>query len=387
MNATPSSENKMKSSMASDNCRPLDFRGASPRNTLALSEWHAGATPVRAVEPHLPIVDPHHHLFGTEQETHYYCLGDLQQDLSGGHKIIGTVYVEAYQSGWRTTGPEALRPVGEVERIAGLARTPAQTPHGPCQVAAGIVSHADMTLGDTVTGVLEQQIAAAEGRLRGVRHHTATDNGTVGRFIINRPRPGLMRDPEYMRGVAQLKRFGLSLDAWLYHTQIDDLIALADASPDTTLVLNHIGGVIGVAEYRPRRAQVLAFWEERLRALAQRANVYVKLGGMGMTVFGFGFEHLARPAAAAELVQAWKPMIDLCIEIFGTHRCMFESNFPVDKQSCSYTELWNAFKLITASLSPDERRDLFYRTACRVYRLPELSALGDQLSTSHRHPG
>jgi L-fuconolactonase len=351
----------------------------------ALSDWHATAPAVHAVEPDLPIVDCHHHLFGARQDDLHYQLDDLRQDLSSGHKVIGTVYVEAYESGWRTTGPESLRPVGEIEQINALTRSPLLMPHGPCQVAAGIVSHADLTLGDAVVEVLEHEMNAARGCLRGVRHRTATDNGTVGRFIVNAPRPHLMREPEYVRGVAQLQQFGLCLDAWLYHTQIDELIALADACPDTTMVLNHVGGVIGVAEFKPRRTEVLAYWQDRMRTLAQRPNVCVKLGGMGMPVFGFGFERLDRPPTAAALVEAWKPMIDFCIDAFGTQRCMFESNFPPDKQSSSYVELWNAFKLATTTLTRQERSDLFYRTACRVYRLPDLASFGDAWIASSSH--
>jgi len=152
---------------------------------------------------------------------------------------------------------------------------------------------------------------------------------------------------------------------------------LADAFPDTPIVLDHVGAVIGVAEYRLRHADIMAAWERGMRALAERPNACVKVGGMGMPVFGFGFERQERPATSGELVQAWRPYVEVCIDAFGTKRCMFESNFPVDRQSCSYTELWNAFKLATASLSKDERGDLFYKTACRIYRLPELEAAGD----------
>jgi predicted TIM-barrel fold metal-dependent hydrolase len=286
--------------------------------------------------------------------------------------------MEAYEAGWRTSGPQSLRPVGEVEQIVALSRSPLTTAHGSCRVAAGIVASADLCLGKSVTEVLDAELEASQGRLRGVRHHAATDAGTVGRFIKNPPRPQLLGEAGFRQGFARLSGYGLTFDAWIYHTQLDELIALADAFPDTTIVLDHVGAVIGVAEYRPRRAEVLAFWRARMRALAERRNVRVKIGGMGMPFFGFGFEHGPRPASAAALAQDWKPFIETSIEAFGTDRCMFESNFPVDKQSCSYTELWNAFKLATASLTKDERSDLFYRTACRTYRLPDLEAEGDR---------
>jgi predicted TIM-barrel fold metal-dependent hydrolase len=353
------------------------YRGAFPRSARELSDWHARVSAVPVVEPELPILDAHHHLFGSPADSLHYRLEDLQEDI-GGHRVIGTVYCEAYESGWRKTGPEALRPVGEVEWIVQLTGAPIATTHGACQVAAGIVSHADLTLGDSVAGVLEEQLRAGQRRLRGLRHRTATADGSVGAFIKDRPRPQLMADRRFREGFAQLDRFGLSFDAWIYHTQLVELVDLADAFPSTTIVLNHVGAPMGVAEWKPRRAEILEQWKAGLRRLAARANVCVKIGGMGMTVFGFEFENADRPATASELVEAWRSNIGVCVEAFGSKRCMFESNFPVDKQSCSYAELWNAFKLATAGWSQDERRDLFYRTACRIYRLPELARLGDE---------
>jgi len=365
------------------------FKGSFPRNTRAASDWHARAPAVEALEPGLPIVDPHHHLFGTSEDPIHYRFDELRQDLASGHRVIGTVYLEAYESGWRKTGPEAMRPVGEVELITGLTRAPVAAPHGACQVAAAIVANADLTLGEGVAEVIAAELEAGEGRLRGLRHRTATVDGTVGRFIKDRPRSHLLAEAAFRRGFAQLDRFGLSFDAWIYHTQLDELVDLADAFPNTPIVLDHVGAPIGVAEFRPRRVEVLAHWERSLRELAARPNTLVKIGGMGQTVFGFGFEHSDRPATSRELVEAWRPFINTCIDTFGTNRCMFESNSPVDKQSCTYVELWNAFKLATEALSPDERSDLFYRTASRTYRLPELERLGNECmaASSSRRDG
>ncbi len=351
------------------------YRGSMPRSTEELLAWHGKAQKEEALEPDLPIVDPHHHLFGNDTDSHYYRLSDLERDLTGGHRIVGTVYVEAYGAGWRKIGPQALRPVGEVERIVEICATPLATRYGPCTVAAGIVAHADLTLGHAVTEVLEAHAAAAQGRLRGVRQLAARDDGLVGRFIKELPRQHLLMNPDFRIGLSQLKKHGLSFDVWVYHHQLHELIDLADSAPETPIVLDHVGGLIGVGEFRSDRAAVVAQWKNDLRKLAERPNVYVKVGGMSMPVFGFGFEQRERPATSAELAQAWQPLIDTCIDTFGTRRCMFESNFPVDNQSCGYTELWNAFKLATRSLSPDERNDLFYRTACQVYRLPESKLL------------
>lgn len=369
------------------NIQSSDYHGNLVRDSAQLVKWHTCTPSSKVVEPDLPIVDAHHHLFGSTEDKFRYRLEDLAQDISVGHRIIGTVYCEAYNSGWREAGPEALRPVGEVEKIVRLTRESQPAQHGRCQIAAGIISHADMTLGEGVIEVLEGQLAAGCGKLRGARHRTATDSGAVGSFIENRPRPHLMEENAFRRGVAQLNHFGLSFDAWIYHTQMDEFISFVDALPDTLIVLDHLGGPIGVAEYRARRTEVFTQWKTQLRELARRPNVVLKLGGMGMPVFGFGFENRTAPPGISDLVQAWKPYIDAGIDAFGTSRCMFESNFPVDKQSCTYTDLWNSFKLCTRDLSHHERRDLFYRTACRTYRLPELEQQAEKsLVDAHELP-
>lgn len=345
------------------------YRGTLYRTTSELLDWHTHSPLEPALEPELPIVDPHHHLYGTVADPHHYGLEDIERDFAGGHRIVSTVYVEGYQSGWHSSGPHALRSVGEVQKIAQLAQSAIHHPRGPCKLAAGIVSHADLLLGAEVVEVLEAQLEAGKGRLRGVRHAAAYEDGAVGRFVLHPAKPHLLADATFRKGLAQMQRLGLSFDAWLYHPQLGDLVELADALPDLPIVLNHVGGLIGVGRYRSDRAANLARWRHDLGRLAARPNVYVKVGGMGMPVFGFGFEHRESPPGSAELAQAWQPLIDACVDAFGPKRCMFEGNFPVDKQSCGYTELWNAFKLATHSMSPAERAALFLETACRVYRL------------------
>lgn len=357
------------------------YQGNRPRPTLALQDWHARARSEQALEPQLPIVDAHHHIFGTPADIQFYRLQDLEQDVASGHNVIGTVWVEAYGEGWRTDGPQELRSLGEVEGIVRATAAPVRSAQGPCQVAAGMVSNVDLTLGDRVVAVLEAHVAAAEGRLRGVRHHAMHDGGKVGSFVKG-SRPHLLAEPAFRRGAACLARFGLSFDALIYHPQIGEVADLADAFPDLPIVLNHVSQVLGMADFAPRRDAVRAEWQRAMRALALRPNVCVKIGGMGMPMFGFGFEAGAAPAASQALAQAWQPYIDLCLDAFEPQRCMFESNFPVDKQSCGYTELWNAFKLASRSFSEPERRDLFYRSACRTYRLPQLQAAGDGVSFS-----
>ena len=363
---------------------PLDpaYRGNNPRPTEALHAWLARALPEPVLDPRLPIVDAHHHLYGAPGDTLYYRMEELGADLASGHAMLGTVYVEAYQAGWRTTGPQALRPVGEVERIVQVTRTQPLLAHGPCQVAAGIVSHVDLQLGDGVLPVLQAQQVAAEGRLRGVRHVASHDQGSVGGQVAHLPAAGLLAKASWRQAVAQVGALGLSVDVCVYHHQLPEVLALVDALPDVRFVLNHVGQVLGVAEHRRHRASIYAGWLQQMRALAERPNVWLKVGGLGMPMSGFGFEYEERPATSAELSHAWQPLIDGSIETFGPQRCMFETNAPVDKQSAPYMQMWNAFKRCTRHLAEDERRALFYRTACTVYSLPELKALGDGMTAA-----
>lgn len=347
------------------------YRGNRHRDADELILWHAGHRSEVALEPELPIVDPHHHLYGSASDRYRYLPEDLARDLGAGHRVMGTVYLEAYGSGWHEHGPAELRSLGEVEMILRATREPLRTATGMCQVAAGIVSSIDLTLGQEAADILAAHVEAAQGRLRGVRHHLTHDLGTAGRFVYNQPRD-LMRNPAFRQGMACLQDAGLAFDAFLFHTQLTELAALADAFPDVPFVVDHVGTMIRVAEYANQADQVRANWERGLRALALRPNVHLKVGGLGMPIFGFGFEHAPAPASSERLAAAWQPLIDFCVDLFGAPRCMFESNFPVDKQSCGYVELWNALKLATRHRTREERRDLFHGTACRVYRLPEL---------------
>lgn len=361
-----------------------DYRGNRIKDTATLKTWHASPSREPVIEPDLPIVDSHHHLYGGPTDTHFYREQELAQDLDTGHRVIGTVYVEAYESGWRTDGPEAFRSVGEVEKIVRLSRSPMQTPYGRCDWAAAIVSNVDLMCGDQMPPVLEAHVVAGNGRLRGVRHHATYVDGAVGRLTGNPTKPHLLADSNFRRGFAWLDRFGLSFDALIFHTQLDELADLADAFPHTHIVLNHVGAIIGVKEFRSKHESVFKEWRRAIQTLAKRPNVSVKIGGMGMALFGFGFEHGERPATSIALLRAWQPYIETCIDAFGPKRSLFESNFPVDKQSCGYLELWNAFKLATRAYSHDERRDLFYRTACRTYGLQDLQKLGDRTQVSRQ---
>jgi L-fuconolactonase len=325
-------------------------------------EWLARRTEP-ALDPDLAIIDPHHHLWERERMTRY-LVADLHDDTGGGHRVEATVFVECAW-GYRTDGPEALRPVGETETVAALAATSAATG----AEIRGIVSFADMRLGDAVAEVLDAHVAAGGGRFRGIRHATAFDDDRRIRRTHTLPTPGLMGDATFRRGVARLAAMDLSFDAWLYHPQIPELTALARAVPDGSFVLDHLGGPLGIGPYEGRRAEILDRWRVDLAELASCPNVTVKLGGIGMTTYGLGFDEQPDPPSSDDLVAAWGKPIAYAIEQFGSDRCMFESNFPVDKMSCSYVTLWNAFKKIAADASPAEKADLFQNTAARVYRV------------------
>ncbi|MGE3845181.1 MAG: amidohydrolase, partial [Vicinamibacterales bacterium] len=308
---------------------------------------------------------PHHHLWDRPGDR--YLLDELVADARG-HNVRQTVFVEC-SAMYRADGPEEFRVVGETEFVQGIAAMSASGGYGDLRVAAGIVGTADLRLGDRVGPVLEAQIAASPQRFRGIRHRAAWADRTVA---PNQPADlpeHILLDPAFRRGFAQLRRYGLSFEGWLYHTHIADLTNLARAFPDVTIVFNHLGGPIGVGSYAGRRDEVFAAWKPAVAELATCPNVVAKVGGIQMVVNGFGWHARKRPPTSDELLEANRPWYLHTIEQFGPRRCMFESNFPVDRLSCSYTVLWNQFKKLTASFSADERNAMFHDTALRVYRL------------------
>lgn len=335
------------------------------RNMADLDMWLAGHVE-DVLEPDLPIVDAHHHMWWRPPEAYQHA--ELVEDIrSGGHAITHTVFVQC-NAMYRLDGPEAMRPIGETEYINGVAAISASGMFGDLRLCAGIVSFADLQLGDAVTEVLEAHIAVGGGRFRGIRQQAQYD-AALGAMARITPPQGLLDDAAFRRGFARLAPLGLSFDAWIYFTQIGDLVRLADAFPDTAIILNHIGAPLGIGPYAGRRDEIFAIWAASIVDLARRPNVACKLGGMGMALHGFGFTNHDRPLPSTTLAEAWRPYIEHCIGAFGVSRCMFESNFPVDRQSCSYRTLWNAFKRIAADYSPEEKSALFSDTAHRVYRL------------------
>jgi L-fuconolactonase len=233
---------------------------------------------------------------------------------------------------------------------------------------AGIVSRVDLRLPEAAD-VLAAHVDAAGGRFRGIRQSSVFEPSLEPRLGISNPPPGLLGDPAFRSGFAALGRAGLSFDAWLYHPQIHELTDLARAVPDTAVILDHLGGPLGQGAYAGRRDEVRPAWRAALAGLAACPSVFLKLGGIGMPVFGLDFHEHPEATTSADLAAAWGEDIRWCIEQFGVDRCMFESNFPVDGASCSYAVLWNAFKRMVADASPAEKAALFHDTAVRAYRL------------------
>ena len=332
-------------------------------------DW-LGQTVEAPLEPDLPICDPHHHLWDRQpgRVAPRYLLDEILDDIAGGHNVVSTVFIECGAM-FKPDGPEPLRAVGETEFVNGIAAMSAAGLYGRARVAAGIVGTADLRLGDAVAGVLDAQIAAGGGRFRGIRRAGAWDADAAVPPHRTQPGPGLFLRDDFRAGFKHLAPRRLTFEAWCYHRQIPDVTALARAFPDTTIILNHFGGPLGVGPYAGRADEVYAQWRPVITELATCPNVVVKLGGINMEMNGFGWHERSRPPGSAELTEATRRYYELTIEKFGVDRCMFESNFPVDKASCSYTVLWNSFKRLTAKASAAEKAQLFHDTAARVYRL------------------
>jgi predicted TIM-barrel fold metal-dependent hydrolase len=318
-----------------------------------------------AIEPDLPICDPHHHFWDREGDR--YLLDQLTDDLGGGHNVTQTVFIECH-SMYRASGPEEMRSVGEIEFVQGLAAQSASGQYGPTEVAAGIVGNANLMLGDAVQPVLEAHQAASGNRFRGIRFSCAWDaSPDVSPGSPNTQ--GMLADARLRAGFNILQGMGLSFDALVYHTQLTELAELAGAFPNSVIILNHIGRPLGVGPYASRRDEVFADWQQGIAAVAQHENVVCKLGGFGNVISGYPWHRQDVPPTSQDVADTIRPWLEHCIEHFGPERCMFESNFPVDKNSYAYTTCWNAFKRVTAGYSASEKAAMYQGTAVRAYRL------------------
>jgi len=315
------------------------------------------------LEPALPIIDPHHHLWVRSGYT--YLMPELAADLESGHNIVATVFAECH-SMYRKEGPKAERSLGETEFVRGQAAMSASGTFGRAGACDVMFGNVDLTLGSAVEPILEQHIAASGGRFRGVRissgWHADEKVGNVTE------QPNLLIDPRVSEAAAVLSRMGLSLDCWLYHPQLDEVAQLADAHPALTIILNHVGSPILGGPYRGKSDEVFKDWKAAIIQVSRRQNVFVKLGALPIRMPSFGGDRSV-PPGSEEVAAAWRPWMETCIEAFGPTRSMYESNFPVQKRWCSYQVCWNAFKRISASASASEKADLFAGAAARAYRL------------------
>ncbi len=312
------------------------------------------------LEPDLPICDAHHHLW---HHTGTYWLDELLADTGSGHRVVSTVFVDCV-SHYRKDGPKEFRPVGETETMEAVAHESFSRETRAC---AAIVSHADVKLGAGIRPILEAHCEASP-RFRGIRHAAAwdADEDVPGSHTL--PPPGLLADPTVHEAVRELAAIEGVFEAWCYHPQIPDVVALARACPEVPIVLNHYGGPLGVGCYAGRADEVFADWRREIEALAACENVVVKLGGIHMPRNGFGWHRQEVKPGSDEIAEATRRYPLTAIDLFGPERCFFESNFPVDAVSCSYRVLWNAFKRIATGFSDHEKGLLFHDSAARIYR-------------------
>jgi predicted TIM-barrel fold metal-dependent hydrolase len=335
-----------------------------PPPQIEVRNWWLEQVTEEAILPGLPIIDAHHHLWDRPAER--YLLDEFLRDTQSGHNIVASVFIQC-RSMYRSEGPEEMRPVGEVEFSNGIAAQAASGIYGKTKVAAAIVGYADLSLGKKVSEVLRAQQVAAPQRFKGVRNMTASDPSPEIAAGFGRVRPGILREKMFYEGFAQLAPLGLSADIWAYHPQLPEVIDLAKAFPETRIILNHAGGPLNVGPYRRDRERTLSEWRASMETLASLRNVDLKLGGLCMVVGGLDLHLRPRPPRSDELADLLRPVIAPCLEIFGPSRCMFESNFSMDKGMVSYPVLWNTFKKLSADLTNKARADVFAGTAARCY--------------------
>ncbi|WP_417211156.1 amidohydrolase family protein [Antarctobacter sp.] len=332
---------------------------ASPHHTVR-EDWLA-LTQEDVLAAGQPILDAHHHLWDRPEGR--YRSEELLADLGAGHDVRASLYVQC-RTGYRNQGPEALRPVGEVETVLDWMQ-------GHDHLPAGIVAMADLQLGDQVRPVLEAMTEAGQGRLKGIRNTTAWHADPAVRSNPMPPPEGLMRSEAFREGARALVAQGLTLDVWAYQTQLDEVRALAEAVPDLTVIVDHCGGPLGVGPHDRHDPENFRAWRDALAPVAACCNTRIKIGGFGLGVFGWRYADAARPPQSTRLADDWRPWIETCLDLFGPDRAMFESNFPVDKGQVGYRTLWNTFKRLAAPASAHEQNALFWRTAAQTYGIDQ----------------
>lgn len=336
-------------------------------NPLPRTQWLAQSKEAPLL-PALEIVDAHHHLW--DRQGFRYLLEEFAEDIGeSGHNVVSSVFVQC-RTMYRADGPVLYQPLGEVEFIRGVAAQARSGFYGKTRVAQAIVGCADLLQGAAIGPVLEAMATAGGGAFKGVRLPVAAHPDPAVRSNPVPAPAGLLQDARFVAGASELARRRLSLDLWVYQTQLEEVAALARQLPTLQIVLNHAGGPLGVGPFTGRPAALRRAWEASLARLAERPNVAIKLGGFGMPIMGFGFEQDERAPSSSRIAEVIAPYVQHCVAQFGAHRCMFESNFPVDKGGVGYDTLWNAYKRIAEPWSEAQRADLFSDTARRIYRIP-----------------
>ena len=320
--------------------------------------------------PNIPIIDPHHHLWDVGFGRYY--IEELLEDInSSGHNIVSTVYIMSSSNTkiYSKDGLEEFKPLTEIEFATSEGKRADLIPNNRVKVNASIVGSVDLTYGNKLKPVLEKAVNISEGRLKGIRMLLASHTDPRISSGAVKSDLGLMLHPNFIDGAKCVQDANLSLDFWIYHTQLNEMEKIARALPDLTIILNHIGGPIHIGEYEGKQAATHREWRSAMMRLSRIPNINVKLGGLGMAVNGAKFHNSKFPPNSVQLSDVWKPWIYETIDMFGFDRCMFESNFPVDKGSCSYGALWNAFKIIAKDMSDDEINKLFSKNAAKIYKI------------------
>jgi predicted TIM-barrel fold metal-dependent hydrolase len=323
-------------------------------------EWY-DQVDEKVLDPDQAIIDPHHHLW-PPGGTLPYGPDELHADVASGHRVEHTVFMEC-GAAYRPDGPAHLRSVGETEFVTRVARS------DPRGLIAAMIVHSDLSDTSHLAEALDTHAESSGGLVRGIRDALASEPHREGLRIPGTAPAGKSRDPAFREGVAVLGRRALVYESWHYHHQNRDFAELARSVPDTLMVLDHFGTPLGVGVYEGHRDEIFAQWKIDITEIAACDNVVAKIGGMAMPDNGFGWHRGARPPTSDEFVAAQRAYYEHTIESFGPQRCMFESNFPIDRFSLSYRVLWNALKKIAAPYSESERHDMFYGTASRVYKL------------------
>ena len=320
------------------------------------------------VDPEREIVDPHHHLWNRGGPG--YMLEDLWADTESGHNVVQTIFIEC-RAFYDMDAPDELRSVGETETVAAICKESEEAPEKAH--VAGIVAHADLARED-LGRILDAHLAAGGDYLVGFRHSGALDAEPEFLHIPGRGYKGQYTDPAFQEGVRLLGERGLTYDTWHYHTQTDDYLALARSAPETVMILDHFSTPLGVGRFAGQREEIFPKWQKDMEALAKCPNVRAKLGGLLMPDNGWDWHKREFPPSSDEFVEAQAKWYHHMIDLFGPERCMFESNFPVDRTGISYPVLWNALKKIAADYDENAQAEMFAGTARRVYGLPQPDA-------------